>query len=111
DLTLPGLTAELGDDLVHLAQAGGTDRLAVGDAAAVGVDREPAADLGLTGRDQRLLLAVLAEATLREVHDLGAALGVLELGDVDVLGSDASGGEGRGGGIGAHARGRAAPLD
>ena len=39
--------------------------------------------------DQRLLLAVLAEAGLGEVHDLGAGLRVLQLGDVDVLGADA----------------------
>ena len=39
--------------------------------------------------DQRLLLAVLAQAGLGEVHDLGARLGVLQLRDVDVLGADA----------------------
>ena len=51
-----------------------------------------------------LLLAVRAEAGLGEVHDLGAGLGVLELGDVDVGGADAGllerrrGRLGRGGG-------------
>ena len=39
--------------------------------------------------DQLLLLAVLAQAGLGEVHDLGAGLGVLQLGDVDVVGADA----------------------
>src|SRR3954471_17810384 len=46
DLTVAGLSAQLGADLVHLPQTGGADGLAVGDAAAVGVDRERAPDLG-----------------------------------------------------------------
>ena len=36
------------------------------------------------GRDQLLLFAVLTESALGHVHDLGAALGVLELRDVDI---------------------------
>jgi hypothetical protein len=39
--------------------------------------------------DHVLLLAVLAEAVLGHVHDLGAGLGVLQLGEVDVLGAHA----------------------
>ena len=37
----------------------------------------------------RVLLAVLAEAALGEVHQLGAGLGVLQLGDIDLAGPDA----------------------
>ena len=89
DLALAGLAAQLEHDLVHLAQPRGADRLAVGQAAAVGVDRQPPADARGAALDQRLLLAVLAQAGLGEVHDLGAGLGVLQLGDVDVLRADA----------------------
>ena len=71
---------------IDLAQPAGADRLAVGDQAAVGVDRQPAADLELAVGDQPLLLAVLAEAALGEVHQLGPGLGVLQLGDVDLPG-------------------------
>ena len=74
---------------MHLAQPGRADRLAVGQAAAVGVDRQPAADLGLAGQDQLLLLAVRAQTGLGHVHQLGAGLGVLDLGDVDIAGPDA----------------------
>src|SRR5215213_3931382 len=79
DLALPGLTAELEDDLVDLAQARGADRLAVGQAAAVCVDGQAAVALCRAALDQRLLLAVLAQAGLGEVRDLRARLGVLEL--------------------------------
>ena len=45
-LAFAGVAPQLEHDLVDLAQPRRTDRLAVGEAAAVGVDREPAADLG-----------------------------------------------------------------
>ena len=51
DLSLAGLAPQLRYDLVDLAEPGRADRLAVGDAAAVGVDRQPAADLGRAGGD------------------------------------------------------------
>ena len=41
DLPWPGPPAQLGHQLVHLPQSGRPDRLAVGDQAAVGVDRQP----------------------------------------------------------------------
>src|SRR4051794_10962329 len=40
DLTAARVAAQLQDVLVHLPEAGGADRLAVGEAAAVGVDRQ-----------------------------------------------------------------------
>src|SRR4051794_31019876 len=94
-LTRAGLAPQLQHDLVDLAQPGRADRLAVGEAAAVRVDRQPAADRGRAALDQRLLLAVLAEPGLGEVHDLGAGLGVLELRDVDVARPEAGELEGR----------------
>ncbi len=39
--------------------------------------------------DQLVLLAVRAETGLGHVHQLRAGLGVLDLGDVDLVGSDA----------------------
>ena len=47
DLVLAGVAAQLQHVLVDLAQSRGADRLAIGQAAAVGVDREPAVDLGV----------------------------------------------------------------
>ena len=47
---------------------------------------------------------VAAEAALGQVHDLVADLGVLDLRDVDVLGSDPRGLEGRLGGLDGGAR-------
>src|SRR5205823_8416513 len=70
--------AQLRDDLVDLTQSRSADGLSVGDTAAVGVDRERSADLRGAGGDQFLLLAVRTEPALGQVHDLRAALGVLE---------------------------------
>ena len=74
---------------MHLAQPGGADRLAVA--------RQPPSVLIGSRPPMRvaplwiscLLLAVLAQPGLGEVHDLGAGLGVLELRDVDVVRADA----------------------
>src|SRR5512138_298157 len=65
-LAVAGPAAELQHDLVYLPQARRADRLAVRDQAAVGVHGQPAADLELAVRDQLLLVAVAAEAVLRE---------------------------------------------
>ena len=50
---------------------------------------QPAVDLQRAVGDERLLLAVGAEAVLGEVDHLGAGVGVLQLDHVDVLGADA----------------------
>ena len=44
DLAVAGLTAELEHKLVDLAEAGGADRLTVGDEAAIGIDRHGAGE-------------------------------------------------------------------
>src|SRR5215207_825773 len=85
DLPLARPATQLQDDLVHLPQSGGADRLTAGEASAVRVDRKPAVDPRRAALDQRLLLAVLAQPRLGEVHHLGAGLRVLQLRDVDVL--------------------------
>ena len=89
DLPLPRLAAKLRHDLEHLAQARRADRLAVREAAAVGVDREASADPGRARGVQRRLLAVLAETALGQVDQLCPRLGVLHLDDIDVAGLDA----------------------
>src|SRR5262249_48004934 len=70
-LAVAGLTAQLAHPLVDLAQPRRADRLAVGDEPTVGVDRHRAVDLGRAVGDQRLLVAVGAEAVLRHVDHLG----------------------------------------
>src|SRR6202043_3381257 len=86
-LTVTCAAAQLVDQLVNLAKARCAARFAVGQQATVGVDGQPAADLGGAVGEQRLLLAVLAEARLGHVDDLGSGVGVLQLSDVDVLGA------------------------
>src|ERR1700756_2491064 len=87
---LPGArgAAQLQDDLVDLAQARGADRLAIADQAAVGVDRQPAGDLGLAVGDHAFLFTVLAQPVLGEVDDLRPGVGVLQLSHRDVLRPD-----------------------
>src|SRR5829696_9573269 len=46
DLAVPRRASQLLDQLVHLAEPGGADGLAVGDEPAVGVDGQRPADLG-----------------------------------------------------------------
>src|SRR5262249_40357558 len=88
-LPIAGLASQLHHHLVDLPQTGGTDRLAVRDQPAVGVHGQPTADLERPRRPQGLLVAVCTEPVLRQVDDLGAGVGVLQLDDVDVLGPDA----------------------
>ena len=49
----PASPRSCSDDLVHLAQPGGADRLAARQAAAVGVDRQTAAELRVAALDQK----------------------------------------------------------
>src|SRR5436190_17453869 len=69
DLAAVGAAAQLLDVLVDLPQARGADRLATGQAAAVGVHRQPTTQAGLALSQHPLLLAVGAEAVLGHVHD------------------------------------------
>ncbi len=94
---------ELANDLVHLAESGRADRLAVGDASAVGVDRDAAVGLGGALGEQFLLLAVPAQARFGEVDDLRPAVGVLQLRDGHLGRVDTGGGERRGSRIDARA--------
>ena len=81
-LALARLPTQLEHVLVHLTKARRTDRLAVGQASTIGVDRQTAADLGLAELDHVLLGTVLAQPSLGHVHHLGATLGVLDLGEI-----------------------------
>src|SRR5258707_11537644 len=56
-LAVAGRAPELGHDLVDLPEPRCADRFAVGQAAAVGVDRQDATDLGHAPRQPLLLLA------------------------------------------------------
>src|SRR5690606_20519399 len=93
--------AQLGHDLVHLPQPRGADGFAVGDAPAVGVDRQPAVDFGGARRDHFLLRSGYTEPAFGHMHDLRTALGVLELRDADLTRADTGLFECRRGGVGA----------
>src|SRR4051794_16196396 len=89
DLPRAAAAAQLVDDLVDLAEAGRADRLALRQQASRRVDRQPAAEARRAGLDERAALAGRAEAELLRRNDLGAAVGVLQLDDVDVVGAEA----------------------
>src|SRR3989344_739504 len=72
-------TAQLHCIFVYLPQPRRTDRFAAGEATAVGVDRQLAADLAPALGEPLFLVAVGAEAVFGHVHDLGARFGVLQL--------------------------------
>src|SRR5207245_10741872 len=83
-LPVAGFSTQLSDDLVNLPQSRRAHRLAVREAAAVSVDRQLAVDARCAAGVELRLFAVLAQPALREVDQLGARLGVLELRNVDV---------------------------
>ena len=92
-LSCAGAALQLQDDLVHLPQSGRADRLAVGQAAAVGIDRQPTGGRGLAEVEQLLLGAVFAQAGLGHVVDLGPGIRVLQLRDLHVRRGNAGGRE------------------
>src|SRR3954451_7573741 len=63
---------ELTHYLVHLPQARGADRLAVGQAPAIRVHWNPPSRVRGVRREQCFLLAVGAETRFGEMNDLGA---------------------------------------
>ena len=69
-LMLASLPAQLQHVLVDLTQTGGTDWLAIGEATAIGVNREAAVNAGRTRGNQLLLLTVLSETVFGHVHNL-----------------------------------------
>ena len=92
-LLAEGAALQLSHDLVDLTEARCADRLAIRDAAAIGIHRKSAACTVVASGITGALLARGAQARLRQVDDLGTALGVLQLGNVDILGAHAGGGE------------------
>ena len=93
-LLAQGTALQLRHDLVHLTKPRSSDGLTVRDAATIGIHREPATDEIVAPRVTGALLTRCAQAGLSEVHDLGAAFGILHLGNVDVLRTNSRRGEG-----------------
>ena len=89
DLSRACLAAEVPDDLDDVGDAGGAERVALGEQAAAGVDRDLAADLGRAFVDQLAGLALAAEAEVLVVQELGGGEAVVQLDLAEVLGADA----------------------
>jgi hypothetical protein len=87
---LAGLTWPLPDQFMDLSQPGSADGFAVGDQAAVGVDRQRATDLRGPSASN-FSCSPSAQTGLRQVDHLGPGVGVLQLGDIDIFGPDTSG--------------------
>ena len=80
-----GLAPQLGDELDHLGDAGGTQRVAPADQPTARVDGHPAAaDGGVAGDGGRPGVARLVEPERLEGVELLGAGGVVQLDDVDV---------------------------
>ena len=67
NLSSTAFAAQLHTDLVDLAQTRGAHRLAIGETAAVGVDRQMAVNASCTVAQQLFLLAVFTEAIFSQV--------------------------------------------
>ena len=88
DLSGTTLAAKLHADLMDLPESGCTHRFTVGQAAAVGIDRQFAADLGDAVGEQLFLITVRTKTIFGHVHDFCTDFGVLQLSDVDIVGTD-----------------------
>ena len=88
-LALVGLAAELPDELGALGEAGGAERVALGEEAAGGVGDEFAAVGVVAVPDELLGFAFFAEAEGFVGEELVGGEAVVELDDVDVFGADA----------------------
>src|SRR6478609_4213099 len=84
DLAALGLAAELPGHLAHLCERLRGDGLAEAGETTGRVDRDPAADGGVTGPQQRLGLAALAELQVLDPVQLQRGREVVDLGQADV---------------------------
>ena len=84
DLARAGAALQLPHDLDHLRDAGGAERMALGEQAAARVDRHAAAEPRGAGAQQRHRLAVRRQAQRLVVQQLGDREGVVQLDHVDV---------------------------
>ena len=89
DLTLVGGAAQLPGELGALGEAGGAERVALGDQAAGGVDDPAAAVGGVVVVDELAALALAAQAERLVGQQLVGGEAVVQLDDVDVVGADA----------------------
>src|SRR5690349_6613620 len=88
DLALVGLAAQLPGQLRALREAGGAERVALGDQPARGVDDDLAAVGGRFFLDQLVSLALGGEAERFVGDQLVGAEAVVQLADVDFIGHD-----------------------
>lgn len=88
-LTLAGLAAELLDQLDDLRDARRAQRMTLGLQTAGGVDRHLAVDLGLALARSQMAGAAREEADFLGLRNLQDLERVMQLGHVDVLGTDA----------------------
>lgn len=91
-----GPALKLAHHFVHLAKPRSPDRLAVTEAAAVGIDRKRTTRIGHPFGEQLFLLPRLAKPRFCKVNQLRPAVGVLQLGDLNVTRGKAGLLEGRG---------------
>ena len=89
DLALVGLAAQLPGELGALGQAGGAERMALGDQAAGRVHHPPAAVGRVLGIDELAALALLGQAERLVGDQLVGGEAVVQLDDVDVVRPDA----------------------
>ena len=90
DLSRARLAAQLDDQLVNLAEAGGPDRVPLRDQSARGIYRQAAADASLASLGEPTTSSILAKPEILDLDDLAHRGGVVDLSDVDVLRADPS---------------------
>ena len=88
DLAAGGLAPQLPGDLAHLGQGLGGDGLAEAGQAAARVDRDAAADLGVAVVEQALGLALGAQPDVLVPVELERGRQVVDLGQVEVVGTE-----------------------
>src|SRR2546422_4204115 len=98
DLAGARLVAELCEDLRGLGNTSGAEWVPAADEAATGIDDDVTTVVAASGRYEGSRLTLLAEAQLLVGDQLGDCEAVVDLGDIDVTGSDTGHPVRRGGG-------------
>src|SRR5579871_4033626 len=89
DLAGAGFAAQVRGDLVDVGDAGGAQRVALGEQAAGYVHGDAPAERRVAGVDQLAGFALGAKAEVLVVHDLSGRKAIVQLDQVDVLRPDA----------------------
>src|SRR5689334_18341883 len=85
DLAATRLAAQMRRHFVDIGDAGGAERMTLREKPARNVDRDAAAKLRLAAVDHAPGFAVLAEAEIFVMHELGSRKAIMQLDEIEIV--------------------------